>query len=463
MTASPPITTTTPAPSLSSLHAAVRNWTDHVPQNLPYVDLMFAFAHATIGEQLRAVEMLEDARKVMLGPVPAPYPAQASFEEVSTAASRNLLFKAFQHRINQALAGKPHTGPLSAEVFADLDEIVKKGQSGGTNNPYLRADYVIARMREQSRILEPTERVDYYAYWTKNPDPLKKALQDLHAIPESAKLAERIRELHRNGVTGKPRPEDPFLVLHEALPLASRVGPAFAAELLQLVPTALQPGTPTSTSEPPELPRKQGELLARAFSLAANCGCRTEAAKLVDSFLALARGKTEPTRFNFINVVARHCFGSLLTLGLNAERDRAITEIQKAAEAITPATTPEIRATMLQAQLHVASGLLQVGRRELASPILAAARHELLDPDAVTIPAREFTALGQTYLTALGETTRETCLPSMIELFREMNPRKITNTWTTAHYFSRFHLSLVEDAVFAACRLEADQPVIVQA
>jgi hypothetical protein len=318
-------------------------------------------------------------------------------------------------------------------------------------------------MREQSRILEPTERVDYYAYWTKNPDPLKKALQDLQAIPEPANLANRIRDLYRNSVSGKQRPEDPFLVLHEALPLASRVGPAFAAELLQLVPAAIVPGLAVGTAEQPDLPRKQGELLARAFSLAANCGCRAEAAKLADLCLDLARGKTEAARFNFINVVARPCFASLFALSLNPERDLVLVEIQKAAENITPTTPIELRAAMLQAQLQVASGLLQVGRRELASPILTAARHELLDPNAETIPAREFTALGQTYLMSLGETTRETGLPSMIELFREMNPRKITNTWTTAHYFSRFHLSLVEDAVFAACRLESDQPLIVQA
>ena len=37
----------------------------------------------------------------------------------------------------------------------------------------------------------------------------------------------------------------------------------------------------------------------------------------------------------------------------------------------------------------------------------------------------------------------------MIELFRKMSPAKITNTWTTAQYYSRFHLNLVEDVISA--------------
>lgn len=454
----------TPTPSLPELHTTIRKWTDHVPQNLPYVDLMFAFCHATIGEYPRAVQLLEDARKVMVVPIPAQSFDQSAFEAVVAAVASNFLFKAFEYRINEAIAGKPHTGPLSAALLADLTDIRKKGQGHGTNNPYLRVDHVVGRMRVQSRLLEPTERIDPYAYWTKNQDALKRALNDLDTLRDSAKLADRIRDLYRNGVPGKNAPETQFLVLHEALPLAPRVGPAFVGELLQLVPVVLAATSTGGKSEPPDLPRKQGELLERAFQLAAASGNRAEAAKLVDSFLDLIRQKSDATRFGFINVVARQCFASLQALGLNGERDRVLLEIQSvAAGSIAPATTPEMRAVMLQTQLHVAGGLLTIGRRDQAAPIFAAARHELLDANAAKIPAREFTALGQTYLMALGETVPETGLASMIELFRDMNPHRITNTWTTAQYFSRFHLELAEDAMFAACRLESDQPLIVQA
>jgi hypothetical protein len=37
----------------------------------------------------------------------------------------------------------------------------------------------------------------------------------------------------------------------------------------------------------------------------------------------------------------------------------------------------------------------------------------------------------------------------MIELFRKMDPKKITNTFTTAQFYSRLHLNLVEDVIRA--------------
>ena len=151
------------------------------------------------------------------------------------------MYKAFKYRVEQVLAGTPPGGPLSPDIMAELDELGNKARGGGTNNPFLRGEYVIGRLREQSRILSPQERLDPYSYWTKNQDPLKKELADLHALKDPNKLADKIRKLYKEGVTGKPLKEVQFHVLHEGLPLASlRASEAFTVELLNLVPAALQ-------------------------------------------------------------------------------------------------------------------------------------------------------------------------------------------------------------------------------
>ena len=43
-----------PPDPVQALHTAIRRWTAHIPQNLPYVDLMFAFGFATLGNRSRA-------------------------------------------------------------------------------------------------------------------------------------------------------------------------------------------------------------------------------------------------------------------------------------------------------------------------------------------------------------------------------------------------------------------------
>ena len=61
------------------LHGAVRDWiertavaqnNEHIRANLPYVDLMFAFGFATLGDHATANALTEDARQVLEGPIP---------------------------------------------------------------------------------------------------------------------------------------------------------------------------------------------------------------------------------------------------------------------------------------------------------------------------------------------------------------------------------------------------------
>jgi hypothetical protein len=447
------------------LHGAVKQWLDesakqqkneHLKANQPLVDMLFAFAVAKLQETAKTKELIDNARKVMEGPIPAGGSPQAE-QAVTAAVVRNFLYKAFKYRVDQVLAGKPHTGQMSPEVLDALEEIAKKGGSGPVNNPYKLAKYVVDRMREQSRIMEPQEKPDPYADWTKHGDAMKKELAELHTIRDPGKLADRIRKLYKEGVKDKALKEVQFYVLHEGLPLAGRVSEQFTVELLGYVPAALQGGTGAAT-ESPDLPKKQGELLERALQLAGHFNRDDIVKKLVDDFTALVHTKSDDVRYKLINVVARQCIRNLRKFGLTNEIDRFLTKLHS--EVLRGASVQELKkknsskpeswAAVLQTLLNLAGGWMHFGLNDRAKPIMDEARNELLAPNATAFQPKDYTELARAYVAALGQSqTAESGLAGMIELFRKMSPAKITNTWTTAQYYSRFHLNLVEDVILA--------------
>jgi hypothetical protein len=441
------------------LHAAVQKWTQHIPVNQPYVDLLFAFALAKLGEASLALKLVEDARKVMEAPFPTSRNQQDD-PKVTAAIVSNFLFKAFKYRIEQALKGKPHGGPLAPALKDELDEVLRRSAAGPANNPYKLAHYVISRMRDQSYVLEPHERLDPYAEWTKSTDPLKKELSELHGLTDPERLRDRIRKLYREWVQqrgDRDRDQAKLQVLHEALPLSTRVGEAFTVELLQLVPSALRLASSPGEPEPPDMPRKQGELLERGLFLAGHFDRGDLIKKLVEEFSALIRTKSEEVRFRLINVVAGQCLRSLKKLGMRDEIDRFLSRLhndilQSSSTAELKkryATRPEMWGAVLQTLLSLAGGWLTYGWTERAYPILDEVRNELLGNSTVRLAPKEYTELAQAYITALGHGPSETGLSRILEFFRNMDEKRITNTWTTAQYYSRFHLNLVESTIRA--------------
>src|SRR5205823_4688567 len=110
------------------------------------------------------------------------------------------------------------------------------------------------------------------------------------------------------------------------------------------------------------------------------------------------------------------------------------------------AAKPEMWSSVLQTELNLAAGWLTFGMKERATPILDEARNELLSQN-VKLDAKDYSPLACAYVTALGQGPPETGMARISELFRKMDDKKLTNTWTTAQYYSRFHLNLVEAAI----------------
>ena len=186
--------------------------------------------------------------------------------------------------------------------------------------------------------------------------------------------------------------------------------------------------------------------------------------QLVDQFVELLKAKPEEQRFELINVVAAQCLRSLRKLGLRDEIDKFLQAdagrgARRADGGPAPAQVPgqgregrgqvDLWGKVLQSLLHLAGGWLTFGLNDQAAPILDEAREELIGPNPAPLPAKDYTSLAQAYVAALGQGPAETGLPRITELFRKMDPDRITNTFTTAKFYSRFHLNLVEETVLA--------------
>ncbi len=81
----------------------------------------------------------------------------------------------------------------------------------------------------------------------------------------------------------------------------------------------------------------------------------------------------------------------------------------------------------------------------------AEARLELANPNCRLEP-KDYTTLARAYVLSCG-TGASGGLDALTEVFSVLQPVKITNTFTSAHHFSRLHLSVIDDTVFAMCRL----------
>jgi hypothetical protein len=455
------------------LHQTARHWVveaaktlnhEGIRKSLPYVDLLFAFALAKLGEASSAKRLTEDARKDLIVPLPENWTEHRDWDAFVAGLVSNVLCRAIQFRVDQVMTGKPHTGALPPDLQEELLELGRKAaattvvdpKSGKTvQNPFWRADYVINRLRHELRIIEPQEKPEPYGAVLRYNDPLRKELAELAVVREPHILADRLRRRFRDGYPGKELRDVQFLVLSEGLPLAARVGETFTLELLANVPSVLLAGT--GAPELPDLPKLQGDLLERSLALAAHFDRGDVVEKLVMQFVALVHGKQDRDRFRLINAVRGQALRSLKKLGLRDQIDHLLSRLQT--EVLKGSALAEVKrryqakadewAPALQSLLNIAAGWLTLGLPDHALPILDEARRELLHPEAVKLQTKDYVELARAYVRAIGQGPAEVGLPRIAELFDRMDPKRITDTSTTAPFFSRFHLTLVEDVILA--------------
>ncbi|HYH67983.1 MAG TPA: hypothetical protein VD866_25020, partial [Urbifossiella sp.] len=468
------------------LHAAARAWVAHHPPTGRYVDLLFAFALARLGEGVAAKELVAVIRRG------DPDPTVRSSSGGASPDVTNILTDAFEYRITQAAGGVPHTGPLPGAIYDQLAALkgapaASKGNAAPPLN-YSQPAYVIDRMREESRVLEPEDTRDPYGMFRADhrDNPLSRAVLELGAVRTPAKQAEMARRLLREGFPNHPAYLVQFEVLREVLRTAPRVGETFTADLVRLVPGVLRamPATlPASTPGkavagtglPPidQTATKQGELVERAIFAAAHFGRSDLLRPVIDAYAGLVRERPEPARFHLINAAAGQVFRSLKRLGMRDELDRFLSLLRS--EVGRGAAAGNLRnqyagrvdqwAVALETLLNLAAGWLTLGLTDHALPIINEARAELLTEarrridrlarrealgaGADGIGDRTFAHLLRTYVGTLGHAEVGVGLPRILEVFERVPGEILENKWTGQTTYSRFHIWVAEQVVWA--------------
>jgi hypothetical protein len=439
--------------AVEELHALCRRWCEHIPQHVPYTDLIFAFGFATLGDATRARRLLGDARVVMQYPVPPTVTPNKDYSPVSAALVPGFAYRAFEYRVEQAIAGQPLAGPLSPGVRATVEDIEREAGSGPVNSPYKLATYHIARLREQSRILEPDERINPYTDWSAydRGDPLRRELAAVAHLWEPAELTTRLPPLIRTAVSEAQR--DRWYTLHQALPLAIRVGEGFAAEMLEYVRPVLAGASGEAVIE------WYPWLMGAALFVAGRVGRADLTRDLARLFADQADRFSPDCRVTLISTAGWECLRSLQVLGLRDATERLLIRLWIAVPDLRP-SLGDLRAVAAyyRSRLVLAAGWLTLGRGDEAAPVLDETRRALLAPDAPRLEPKDYTDLARAYVSALGRGPADAGLPRVAGLFREMDRRLITNNYATASYYSRLHLNLTEDAVAAVCRMLLEPP-----
>lgn len=164
-----------------------------------YVDLVFAFGLAKLGETEAARE-LRDAAAVDLGSIDTIH--------------RSLL-ELYSLRVQQALDGRPTTAPFPEDLLARLDatfslsdeerEVFDRGEVVALEKTLRDDRYKVDRLRQHSRVLEPHERIDAYRNYRRGfTSNLARELSELTDATDRGDLTSRVTDL----LERKLSPED---------------------------------------------------------------------------------------------------------------------------------------------------------------------------------------------------------------------------------------------------------------
>lgn len=421
----------------AKVHRLVEKWHsgDDLKVNKPYVDLMFAFAMAKLGENTAARDLMNLAHTEIF--------TKSNKDKVDPA--HQFMFEAFTWRIENVLQGKAHNGPLSPELLAKLDTLDEgRGTSASKR-------YVVDRLREQSWILEPQDKNDPYAPWKKHGSDIQAAVADLAKIQDPNQLEERIKKLLKAHPTAD---SNRLLIFSTAVNLAPRCNEDWALQLVQQVPSLLDAlaKLKTTRDDMAKLANEQTKLLERSLFAAGHFDRRELVQSLFNRFLQFVQDSDDEIRVKTINDIARECLRSLRKVGLKDEINhflKHITEVvtqNKSLIALRQSSGskwPDV----LTAMLYLAEAWQYSGAYAQAKPFLEEARTTIYNnaKDKTVKVGLSFTGLVRTYVSALGQGPVDEALNRIEELFQKLE--KLPNSFTTNTHFSRLHLNIVEDVV----------------
>jgi hypothetical protein len=172
-------------------------------------------------------------------------------------------------------------------------------------------------------------------------------------------------------------------VLRDALPLALRIDPAFAAEVFGLVRPALL----EATGEPGQnvVVHWQCELLGQVLVVAGRTGRADLVREWADWFAEMAGRFPLESRLNLVRTAGPQCLLSLQALGLSDDIDRVFARLGGAIPHAIQNTDAYVVANFYRSKLVLVAGWLTRDRVADATPVLERVRHELLSGEGLQL------------------------------------------------------------------------------
>ncbi len=404
------------------MHGVVHEWLDStrgfndVKPTRSLTDLMFAYALGRLGEPVACHELMEKAVEdlILTNAVPP------------TSTIHWWIAEAFKFRVQEALEGRfGNQLPLNLlEVHSQMERDPK---------------YVVDRMRELSRILEPHERIEpYRRFRMLFSDDLDRDLAVLCDINDRAELTNRLTHLLNSKAATQPSPA--ARTLTAALEVAPRLGQAFAESLLDKVEPVLQ-RKPTTV--------EQLFLLQKALYAAAHFDQPGHLQTFVGRFHEIIDSDTAEDIEKALEGVVEQCFTGLRKLGMRDEISKILEKIDARARREKPAKgkpkPPDSRRVeQLKLRLHVAAGSFYFGQPDRAWPILDEVRTLLFEGD---LNPNFQNSLACAYIVTLAHAPIDASIERLTELFQTVD--RIAGIFLTDKYYSRSQLNMVEALVLA--------------
>ncbi|HZV05380.1 MAG TPA: hypothetical protein VE999_09880 [Gemmataceae bacterium] len=415
-----------------------------------YAELVFAFGLARLGETDACRQRLKHARETLEG---------------EKKIAHDYLCRAFTLRIEQALAGQPPRGELfSVDELERVEKAEKKRreeaekrQRERTANKGGEADlgpgYVIDRMRNISRILEPHQRVVPYRSNLHHQEEHEKELAALPDVMDKKDLEARVYRLLQHVPKGDNRLKVLVRVVQAGLEQAPRAGEKFACDMLSRAVKVYD----ADVEEPLDLEalRNRASLLQKALFVAGHFD-RVEhvhaltarfQAMLQSQFRKMLESAADSLTLETVDDLVGHCLYGLRKLGLRSEIERLLTQVTDSILGGRSLATVAANAnnwSLVRALLPVAGGRYYFGQDAEAEMIFQAARLMLFKNE---LDFKQQTHLACTYASALGQAPMPIAQERLMEIFERLD--NIYDGFSTIRYFSQYQFRLIESVVLA--------------
>ena len=372
-----------------------------------YVLFTFAYGFALFGQSSHARAMAQRAASLLNEKEPI----------------HGFLSRAYAARVEQALEGLAFETPLPTAIAAELTDLDQFSR------------FKVDRLRRESRILEPRERLDpFLAFQQGGQDPRGNEFAAMRGMDNPTQLAAEVERLLQSALLPATAAEDRGRLFDGLMDFFFVLPEAQAVAGLSTIANHLEGVTPPY----------RALLLAEALGLAGHFGHDA----LVSEFAAALEAQFLRFGPQHADDTADVLVGYLRTLRRAGLRDRVASLL----EAMVSRWTGDGWSNSHNAKLGLAGGLAYLGRLDRARPLLEAARKAVRDP-ATSMGVR--LKIARSLARAWSHAPEEHAIAALADLADELP--KVTDSQSTNSHFCLSVVSFMEGLVLG---ITSEEPAL---